>query len=438
MLSIPMHPRFSRRASGILKGIFGEEKKSYHRMVLGTIITRYSLSALFMIVSVLISRALGVEGRGALSWMVAYSGIGMTFASLGVGRVLRKYIPRYPEKAPIFSVMGLLLCLFGIIVVSPFLYEYGNSLAITQEYHYSYLLLFLLWPLWVIGNLQGEALIAFKKGLHFNVIFIVEKCTYALLCTILLFMSGISPASVLGVYIIAGLLKTAMGFAYLKPQVHYRPSFRELKNVFCMSHKLITSSYITQIMGYYSSAVLTVLLGAAISPMELGYFSTARLLTDSILFVPSTMAAFALPQFSQKQEPDDYQRLKKRMLILSALATLLPAVFMFIFPSSIIHILFGKAFLPAGHCLRIMSVGMVAIGIIGMAQSIIISGKNELILMASTGMQLLCITALMFLFGDRMDAITASYIYSATYVITMIVTLALSHRAKQAPQDEAI
>src|ERR1700722_8176533 len=87
----------------------GEHMASFHLAVVRTLIFQVVTLAFSTIVTILISRKLGVDNRGIVSWMIAYSGFGAMCAALGMGQAAKKYIAQMPHHASAFILVDLIL-----------------------------------------------------------------------------------------------------------------------------------------------------------------------------------------------------------------------------------------------------------------------------------------------------------------------------------------
>ena len=192
-----------------------------------------------------------------------------------------------------------------------------------------------------------------------------------------------------------------------------------------MMRELMFSSYFCNLANSYSGILLTITLGIVASAKELGYFSVAYMLIGFGLLAPSILGYYALPHLAKEKNKTEHVRKKRNILMLVFSGMTVMALPLLLLPEFIIHTVFGAAFMPASQCLPIMAVGMVAAGIIMVTQSIIASQHRERLLVVSSGSLALAISLLTFFLRDHLTAVNAAYIYTASYVFGMIVSLAI-------------
>src|SRR5690348_682118 len=107
--------------SRLLQTVSGNRMHGFHRMVAGTAITNGLILLCSMAVSVMLTRTLGVEGRGAVSWLFNYSAIGAVMTGLGMGMASKKYIAKTPQQAHVFLALDGLLLMASAMLFMPIL-----------------------------------------------------------------------------------------------------------------------------------------------------------------------------------------------------------------------------------------------------------------------------------------------------------------------------
>lgn len=409
----------------------GENMAPFHAAVARTIMTQLGILAFSTVMSVLISRTLGVDNRGIMSWMFAYSGFGSIFVALGMGQAIKKYIVIMPHHTSAFILVDVILLIISLLLFLPALYYYGLSAPIARQNSGLFLLALLFIPYLAFSGILNEILIGLQKNLHFNLLLLTEKITQLILNLALLAFGWVTPTAVVACYMIAVLCRVIAGIGFIRPYIRGLPSRRELWDAFLVMRKLIFSSYFSNLAMCYCGSLLTIVMGMTTTSTELGYFSIAKFVTDQALMLPGTLATFTLPQLAKEQTAEGRKKTKQHIIMLTLVMLLALALPMFIFPAFIIHLLFGQAFMPAAPCLHILAIGMIASGIIGVANSIIASQHQERLLMLNSGALALCITLFALLFSHDLNAVTASYIHSGAYVIGMIVALAIIIRTSK-------
>jgi O-antigen/teichoic acid export membrane protein len=404
----------------------------FHRAVARTIIIQMTMMAIATIVNICLSRMLGAEGRGVASWMMAFSGFGSTCVLLGIGQALRKYIAKTPSQAPAFVIVNLMLLALSSVVFLPLLYYGGKSTLPAAGHLHIFYLALLMVPCLAFSSVIDGVLITLGRSLHYNLIYVVER-TVNIVLNLIMFFTSVTPLSMIAAYMAAVSCRLLLGMYYLRPYFRHRPVYAELRDAFGAMRRLLFSSYFSNLAIFYSITIMTIALGVLSPPREVGYFAAVKMLTDAIQMIPGVISAFALPQLAKEETEEGHARVKWHLLFITVLAVLPPVSVIFFFPEFVIRVLFGPAFMPAAACLPVMAVGIVAVGIFIVCNSIVASQHNERLVMLASGTLAVAISLLLWIFHGSLDAITASYIYTITFMIGMFVGLVLTMRAHVMP-----
>ncbi|MDE3016702.1 MAG: hypothetical protein KGI29_07305 [Pseudomonadota bacterium] len=379
--------------------------------------------ALSMLVSIAVSRTLGVDGRGAVSWMLAYSGFGMTFAVMGMGQASKKYIAKMPVHTPVFIVLDGIVLSASLVIFLPLLYWYGASSPLGQRHPHIFLIALLLVPCLAFSSLINDLLIGLGKSLHYNLLTVIEKCSNLVMALSLIALKRITPLTVVIIFTLSVWCRLGAGIRYIKPHVTHLPSRLELHDAFRLMRGLIFSAYFCNLAMYYSGIAVTIVLGFASSSQDLGDFSIVKLLTDAAQIVPVALANYSLPMLSQESSRGKFAREKLHLIMLTIVTMLVIALPFFLFSQTIVSVLFGTGFISAAPCLRIMAIGLAASGVLMVIQSIIASQHQEWLLMVSSGFLALCVTLFTAFAYHDMSAVTAAYVYAASYTLGMAFSL---------------
>ncbi len=401
----------------------GQNSGGFHATVAGTFITHFGMMLFSVLVSVLITRKLDVEGRGIVSWIMAYSGFGMIFVVLGIGQASKKYITQMPNQTSVFIFLDLIMLGASMLFFMPLFYIYGLHSSLAQQNHEVFLLGLMMVPYLAISSLISDVLIGLGKSLHYNVLHIIEKSMIVILSLLLILGDWVYPVTVIAMGVIALLLRIAIGTGYIKPYIHGVPSWKDLKEAFHLMRKLILSTYFCSVASYYTSALLTIVLGAAVSARELGYYSIARFVVDTMQILPGSLGVYTIPFLVKETTKLGYEKTKRQILILTSICVVGIAIPSLIFPQLIISVLFGESFLPASKCVQIMAIGMMAFGITSVCIPIIVAHHKETFIVICYLVPALSATLFTLLFRHELDAVMASCIYSMTYLIGMILPL---------------
>jgi O-antigen/teichoic acid export membrane protein len=398
---------------------------SFHRMVAGTLLTHGFLLIFSTLASILVTRALGTQGRGTIAWIMAYIGFGVTFAILGIGAASKKYVAKAHDQAPVFIVLNFIILSFSSLFFMPVFYFYGASSPVAQQNPLLFLLGIVMIPLMALSGLLTEIMVGLDKGLHYNVVCTAEKIFYVILSLILVASGHISPITLFLAFAAGVVCRLTISIIYIKPHMRYFPSIAQMRAAFRSMRTLVFTSYFSNLAMNYTSGLLTIVLGLVVTTRELGYYSTARFVVDTSHMFPATVALYTLPRLLQEKTQQGFVRTIRHILSLTFLGTAVIAVILYFFSDLIVAIVFGPDFMPAAECMKIMGIGMVAFGITSVCQAIITGHHQEMWVPVSAGALALATTVLTLLYRDQLSAVSASWIYSGTQIIGMLVALGI-------------
>lgn len=411
------------RLSYLISLLKDPNMSSFHRSVIRTMAIQVTTLLFTTIVSILLSRALGLEGRGIVSWMMAFSSFGSACVVLGLGQASKKYIAKMPTRASSFIVFDLVAMVLSLMIFMPILYHYGLKAQIAQNNYPVFLIALLMVPYLAFSGLFNEILIGLGRGLHFNILFVIEKSVNILFNIFLLIFGFATPIAVIAIYMFAVFTRLGVGIKYIRPYVNNLPNRKELSDNFRTMRKLIFSSYFANLAMFFSSVWLTIVLGIISPTKELGYFVVAKTLPDAALMLPSALAAFTLPHVAKQATLAGRKQAVKHIFGFAIVLTILLALPLLFFPELIILLLFGKEFQPAAECLPLITTGMMGGSMILVANQIIASQHREGLLVMNSGVLALSIAVPVLLLHNHLTAVHAAYIYAISYIIGMSVSL---------------
>ena len=395
----------------------------YHLAVVRTTLIQLMMLGATAVVSIFVSRALGPEGRGLSSWMIAFASCGSICTVVGMAQTSKKFISRAPLKLPVCAVINILMLSVSQLILLPLFLRYGSAAPIPQHAPDAFSAALVLIPGLAISLVCNDMLLGLSRSLHSNILLVIEKTINLTLNIGLLFFSQITPVAIVTTYAIAIACRIAVSFYYLRPHFRHLPSLADVKEGFREIRHTIVSAYISSMAAYFAGMCLTFSLGLFSSAKELGYFAVSKLIVDNILVIPLTMASLTLPHLTNQKSEELYQKTKHNIIIMVVVVMLSTTTPLYFFSEAVIRFLFGASFLPASDCLHIIVLGMLANGIVMVFNQIIATQPKEYLYMLSPLAIATCMGLLVYCFHSNLSALTGAYIYCISYWMGVLVCI---------------
>lgn len=395
---------------------------NFHFIIARTVLIQFFFMVVGAVVSVFVTRELEIEGRGAVSWLVAFATSGAVIGMVGTAQATKKFISLDVQRAQAYVAFSGVLLMAGLLITVPIIYFYGMDLSVPSRYPLAFALALALVPLMAISLWLNDTLVGLGKALHSNMTMIVEKGLLALLNIALLLSGHVSIIAIMSVFFVALFMRVLVSVRYLRAMWAPLPSIDVLRDVCVRMYRDVLSSYITTICMRYANLCPIIALGLFAPVRELGYFAVARLVIENVLMIPTAIASFTLPQIAQKNTPQDKYRSKTHIIGLTFVVMLACAVPLYYFAPALVHVLFGSSFAWSAHCLQIAMFGMVANGIY-MVQNQLISVQTRASAFVVAPLSVaLCATGLLWRMRDDLTATQVAWIYSISYMIGLAVS----------------
>lgn len=330
-----------------------------------TLITLFSRIVAFsagLLVSIIIARNLGPEGRGVYSLTILLPGLLLIFFDFGITPASVYYLGK--KKYPLSQVFGnnILLSVFfsslamasGVLVVF-LLGKYFFSGVPTN-----YLLLSLLsLPINIFFYFVLVILLGMQKIKEYNLASIFSAISLLILTTtsVAIFKFGVLGA--ISAFILSAFAPAIFLFVVVKnltKEIFLRPNKNYLNDVLSFGIKF----HISNIFAFLHSQVSLLLISFYINPVAVGFFSIANGLTTQ--FQPLTQATSTVLFPKVVAEEDEQQKKRFTALICrnTMFITLIGILVLFFLARWVIVFLYSKEFLNSVLSFRILLPVIVA------------------------------------------------------------------------------
>ena len=407
----------------------------FFRQVTHTLTTRVILLPLGVVVSVLVTRALGPAGRGELAVATTLAALCVQFANLGLHTSNTYVVARHPERLGALTANALLVSAglggLGALVA----WAAATLLPRLAPVDGLLLGLSLLWvPLGLAYMLVQNLLIAIQQVRTANRIEILQRLVGIALLGLTIAAGWATPVTVFGASLAALAVSLALLLSRLARQLTTPPRADGALLAQHLGYGL--RSYFTALCAYLMLRLDLLMVQYMRGPEQVGYYSVAVSMADLLYMIPSTVGALLFPRLSAMPTRAEQWRGASRMTLLM-LALLTPlAVAASLAAPWITRLLFGEEFLPAVPAFVWLMPGIVAYGS-AFASSFLLSAGLPLPVLAFWAAFVGLNVALNLALIPRFGFVGASISSSITYTTCLVVlTLYARRLARAAPAGE--
>lgn len=332
------------------------------RHVVETYATRIGSLALSLIISIVVTRALGPEGRGVYSVAVVIGVLGVQIGNLGFHASNTYYVTRQ---------RGLFATLVGNSLLMSLLL--GGAVAVVAG------LLFFWWP--QLAPLHGRILVLALLGIPFGLAYLlisnlmmgIEQLRLYNMAELgnrlfnigligLAILSSYSTAPALFAASLVALLVSLAGLLWRSRHLLDRapwPSFTTFREHIPFGLR----AYAVAVLGFLVLRLDLLMVQYMLGAEEAGYYSLAVNLADTLLMLPAVVAFVLYPKLSALTDIQGKLTLTRKA-VLATLALFLPMLLLFgAFARWIVPFVFGAAFAPAVPAVLWLLPGIFFLGV---------------------------------------------------------------------------
>ena len=397
------------------------------RQVAHTLTTRVVLLPLGLVTSVVVTRALGPEGRGEFAVATTLAALAVQLANLGLPSSNTFVVARQPERLGAVAANALVssaalgglsgVVLWAVAAAFPRLAPASGGL----------LALSLLWvPLGLAYLLVQNLLIAVQQVRVGNRADVVQRLIAIALIALVVAAGRATAATAFA----ANLLALGVSLAFLCAELAKRlggAALRPDRALFAEHLGYGLRSYFTSLCAYAMLRIDLLMVQYLRGAEQVGYYSVAVGMADLLYMIPSTVGTLLFPRLSAMRTRHEQWRSTSRMTLLM-LATLTPlALAASLLAPWITRVLFGPRFLPAVPAFVWLMPGIVAYGSTFASLFLLSVGLPAMVLVLWAGFVLLNV-ALNLVLIPRYGFVGASISSSITYTACFAVLTLYARR----------
>ncbi len=322
------------------------KKSDFVRRAAETYLVRMLVIGMGVVISVVVARVLGPEGRGLYAVAVSLGAIGVQFGSFGLHSSNIYYVSRDKKILAGLSANSLVVSFlvggFGSLLAW-FTFQTWPALAPING---TLLALSLLWiPFGLAYFLLQNLLIGLQDMRGFNKIELIGKALNLLLIALVFFGGFISVES----FFSAGIVVIFFGMIFVLWVLSkgfkgpFRHSWKLFKGGFHYGFKAYLAAFFSFMVLRIDILMVKQMLGSE----QTGFYSVAVNMADLVIVLPTIIGTLLFPKLAAMTDEKRKWEQVKRALRGVGFFMLLATLALVFVTHPLIKILFGKAFLPA-------------------------------------------------------------------------------------------
>lgn len=328
------------------------------RQMLASYGFQISVLALTFVASILVARILGPEGRGIYAWFLTLHGVMASVVLLGFDTVLRKQGTKPPAEQGAWFYTA---CLTGILVLAVlFVPVYWGILSTELGSRYPQYVLFSLGAV-AATHVMSCALMmltAQNRVWLYNMLGILPRIVGFILIMLCVWWGALTVKSTLLAYLVPNFFVVGL----LVWILHKNKGFiAKIKPKFVWENwRFMGASYLAFLALLLLLKVDQILLGLYGFTAELGHYSVAVSLIDTLQIGPMLAGTFLLPRLQSLSKEARWGFYVKILLLLAGGMAAVAAVGAMLAPW-VVPLLFGAEYLASVPLLQVLLAALVCL-----------------------------------------------------------------------------
>lgn len=361
------------------------------RGFLTTLVFRVSNAVFTFLLSVLAARLLGLEGYGALQYVLGILSIVLVLGGLGLSPVIVKETAKGQNASDWSKPRGLFRFSIVATTLATLILAGVATAGIILFGQPGLLMLACLGSLAILLRQLVMRYVAFFNGLQRFVYaslgdFSRDLAIFLMLGTLWILPSAsvVSPETVMGIRIIAALLTFILMWALMRRMVDQLPGAWHSTAPSSNYREWIATGLPLMVV-ILTSTIFTnadvAMIGAFLDPSAVGPYHAASRIAGLIAFTNSVLFVALSPTFARLFERKDYRAARHvltRMVAFSAVMGLIVVTALLVYSEPLLS-LFGDGFVAGQTALAILSISFLILSISGPALSfLMMSGYQNI------------------------------------------------------------
>lgn len=336
----------------MLKAILDQNIKKYILNIVYSVGAHVFGILISLVASVMMTRALGIEGRGVMSWILYFNVLGTSLAQLGMSQTGRRFVAEKPKHADDLTLITILVCFASSLIIIPVLLMIALQNGIGHEYFLALMISLVAIPFSAAAASIGDVLAGLGDGKAYSQNILLRKISSALMLFGLVIFKIATPLTGVAVAFISIMIRFINGLWLLKKHIHFK--FINPKWVF-KNLKLYTFfSYISFISILIARMIIPIELGLVSTKTQTGIYTSAVILIEAMFMLPQMIGMYLLPELSKNTDNKKWRKIFNYSFIGTFIVISGTVIFFYIIANLLIILLYGKEFINAIPVFRIL------------------------------------------------------------------------------------
>jgi O-antigen/teichoic acid export membrane protein len=322
--------------------------------------TALTIQLLNVCSGVMLARMLGPAGRGELAAIILWPALLAGLGNMGIYESTVFFASRGDHDVRVITAssfmsalgMSIIVVSIALAVIPAVLGHFGSSIVRTC-------LLYLSWvPLNLLTYAAAGVLVGRRKNAAFN----RSRFIYPVVTVSSLMLLVLTGHPSVGAVAVVYVLAAAVAFGYLTSSlarsrlVGLRPDWRLTREILAYGFK----AHVGNVAGLANDRADQAIVSIFLAPVYLGYYAVAVTVSSVVSLLGSSMATAALPAVAGATDDSERNRLFAVTVKVTLWGSLIGSLALLPMAPLVIHLFFGKRFLPAILSAEILAVACFA------------------------------------------------------------------------------
>jgi|GEM_PF-6175702 len=380
-----------------------------------------------MVGSILLTRALGAEGRGLLAWITSLSSIATVILQFGIGQASRRFVAEDSSRAGDMAILTVLLSVAGAAIILPCFILYGLNAQIAEKYHPLVLIGMLIAPIMAINVNLSDLLLGLRKNFCYNIHLLTQKTINSLLVVLLIILGSATPTYAILALMVSYIAQLLLVVSFIKHEIKNR--LRDMSWIINNLKSYITASYIAHLLQIISTSLIPILIASISGVKEAGLFAAPMIFIDAARASINMVSMHTLPHIAQAADKLEKVRRIKHSLYITLFFSVGAAIIFYISAGWVLSLLFGEEFVQSANILKVLAIGLIFISIHNTLLSIIASMFEGVRLVFSSAVVAVLANLLCAILASRYGAMAGAISFLlANFVACIVASLCFMRR----------
>ncbi len=336
-------------------------KNSFIKGTSITLAARLSNLAIGIIISILLARLLGPDGRGVYALVALIPALAFAFGNLGIasssvyftGKGTYDHGTIAGNNTIINTALSLMAVLFAIL----FLVLFQDTFFTGVPYH-AIVLAVLMIPFHMFMTNSENLLLGQQRFFSYNLMRFLQMLLNLILLLLFVFITSITVFNAVLAYFLSYVVMAIVLHVYLKMIIKkfvFRINWHYIKDTLSYGLK----SFFGSIISFLHLRLDQLLISAFLTPIAVGYYAIAVSLTERLWLLSQSASTVVFPKIASEKNEASKKAFTPVICRNILFLTLLGAILLLIVSKYVILLLYSKEFLSAVVPFQILLVGTI-------------------------------------------------------------------------------